>query len=159
MVPHAADRDPRIVHGALGGVDLAQQLERDRRTVGETRRQARERGLLPHLEPHPFRKRPHVGFREAALRKRTAHAEFGGGFAPGPVVGRVVEVESVDDRCCAPFARDRGERPVQFFLTVIAAIRRIRCVVRVVDFVGLDDVVHRAAGAREFKRPVELSAG
>jgi hypothetical protein len=77
-------------------------------------------------------------------------------LATGPVIGRIVEVETVDDRASAALARDRRQRPVEFFLAIITTIGGIGRVVRVVEFVRLDDLVCGADRPRETDRTVAL---
>ena len=123
VMAHAAGAQAGVVHRLFGAVDLAQELQRDRRAVREARRQARQRGFVPHLQAEPVRELAHVGFAQPRFVQRAAHAVFARGLAPGPPVAFVVAVVAVDDVRDAALARDLGKAAVQLALAEIAAVR------------------------------------
>src|SRR5581483_3863270 len=159
VVPHPACAQSGVVHRLLRAIDLAEQLERDRRSVREARRQARQRGLVPHLEPERARQRADVVLAQTGFVERAAYAVLARRGAARAPVAFVVAVVPVDDVRDPALARDLLEPPVELALAEIAAVHRIRRVRRIVHFARFDDLVPRGDAVRERERARVLALG
>ena len=103
----------------------AEAAERDRRAVGQPRREAGGGRLVPRAQPELLRPGPHVGLREAGVDEREGGAALGGGPLPGPVVVEVVEVHAEHDGG-AP-RRRRAARPRPSARPCTSSSGRRRC--------------------------------
>src|SRR5437773_2649010 len=94
VVAHAELAEAERPHEGLGGVDLAQLLRGDAVAVLESRRQARERGLVPGRQPERAREIADLLLGQAGLDHRGADAALPGRLHARPVVAEVVHVRA-----------------------------------------------------------------
>jgi len=97
VMPYTADAKAEATENALGAFDHAQLHRGDFGMVGDPRRQAGGRRLIPGGQTGVPRQVSDVDLGQACFVERTAHAEFARRLAPWPVVTAIVRVAAIDD--------------------------------------------------------------
>src|SRR5262249_56387163 len=114
----AEHAEAELAQDALGRFDGPELRLRDLRVIGNTRRQARRRGLVPRLESGAACELANLRFRQAGFVERTHDAELARRLASGPVVAAVVGVAAVGNGVEAAVARNRRQMRIELVLAV-----------------------------------------
>src|SRR5262249_26296595 len=128
VMADAEHAEAEIADHALGRLDRPELLLRDLRVIGNPRRQARRRGLVPRFEARAPGELAYLRFRQPGLVERAHDAELARCLAAGPVVAAVVRVAAVGHGVEAAVARNRREMRIELVLAVVAAVGGIRAV-------------------------------
>src|SRR6185437_9254839 len=104
------------------GVDTAEALGGDLRSVGEARRQAGELWFVPGRQPQLARERTDLGLGEAGVDQRMARAALVGSRQARAVIAEVVEVGAEQDLGEAQRLGARAGDLQQLRLAVVAAV-------------------------------------
>ena len=157
----AALAKAEAVQRPLRSRHLAQRVQRDSRAVGEARRQARARRLVPRRQAELAAERADLRLRQLRLRQRVVDAASPRPPA-SPADSRPDRRDSRRRRCArCPACRPPSADVVQVALAQVAAIRRVAGVAGNVELVGVDDQVAYAdrLGQRQRQLVVFLRRG
>jgi hypothetical protein len=137
VMAHAQLFQAELAQETLALPDLVQHAGVNRRAVGDARRKAGHRRLIPVRHAEAPGGLANLGLRQSRLLQRGAHAALPRRDRAGPVVASVVHVRAVDD-CGDVLARgDLLQFVEERRLAEVAAVRGIRGVVRIGQFVGV----------------------
>src|SRR5207247_8450660 len=153
VVAHAELAEAERPHEGLGGVDLAQLLRGDAVAVLESRRQARERGLVPGRQPERAREIADLLLGQAGLDHRGADAALPGRLHARPVVAEVVHVRAVHEGPARLPLRDRRQVREQLLLAEEAPVGAVLRVLRIGQLVRAH---HHVTQADERGEPPRL---
>ncbi len=137
MVPDPELAEPGVTEQRLGPLDLRQSSGCDRQAVREPARQARARRLVPGGQPQRPGQRADIRLRKARFPERRPYTAFLGGRLARAVVRRIVGVGPVHHRAQVPLGGDPGQTVPQLRLAVVAPVRGVGRVARVVQLTGL----------------------
>src|SRR5512138_2597471 len=109
--------------------------------VRNARREARRRRLVPRRETRAARQLADCRLGQIDVIERAPDSELPSRLTPWPVVAAIVSVGAIDDRGEAAFAGNPGQGRVQLLLAVVAAIDRVRAVVRPLELARANHLV------------------
>ncbi len=151
-VTHAEDTEAEGADVLLCTLDHRERVRRDRRPPRDARTQARLRRRIRGRQTDVARKPADLRLREPGVAQRREHMEFCCCDATGTLVLHVVGIFAIRDRRISARTRKRIERLEEFRFAKIAAIRRVRGVVGIFEFLRLHHFNRRADRTRERDR-------
>ena len=138
VVPDPHLPESQLLQERLRFVETPEDIGLDPGAVGDARREAGERRLVPGRQAHPAGDLPDLLLGEAGLAQRAPHAERRRGPAARPVVVQIVDIRAVGHPADAVLPADGDELAEELRLAEEASLGGVGREGLVLEFVGVD---------------------
>src|SRR5262245_23748552 len=141
VMTHPAYSKAQRSKDLLSPFDCAQLLAGDFGMVGNARRQACRRGLVPRAQAGAARQLTNFRLGQAGFVEGTPHAKLARRLSARPIVATVVGIAAVGHHRKRAIGCNTGQRCVELVLAVVTAIGGVRLVLRAIELGRVNDLV------------------
>ncbi len=127
--------------------------------IGNARRQTRRRRLVPRAKAGTTGELADLRLRKAGFIQRASNTKFPRGLATWSIVAAIVGVAAVSNRCHPAIRCNSGQSCVELVFAVVAAIGRVRPVLRASELRCVDDFVPEAGFTGDREGELAMSIG